>query len=141
MAVPTSFTNSFLSIQNSHDVAMFARHARGGDVATVCINGTITIQALVDPVQESQQFEFGSIPVRQTRMIHVVGTTLAPNVFGIDYDIGNGVSINGDNRWQIQTVTESGDLIPGSEGQVTGSEVPAISNMVDILLISAGDGE
>jgi hypothetical protein len=141
MAVPTSFTSSFLAIQNSHDVNMFARHKAGGDTATVCINNAITVQALVDPEQDSQQFEFGSIPVRQTKIIHVVGTDMAPNVFGVDYDIGNPVSVNGDQRWQIQTVTESGDLIPGSEGQTTGAEVPSVPNMLDIVLIAAGNGE
>lgn len=141
MAVPTSFTSSFLSIQNSHDVAVFARHQAGGDLATICINRSITVMGLVDSEQDSQQFDFGSIPVRQTKIIHVLGSSMAPNVFGVDYDVGSLVSINGDQRWQIQSVTESPDMVTGSEGQTTGDEEPAISNMIDITVIAAGDGE
>lgn len=125
------FPTSFLTIQNLHDEATFARHGLGGDLATICINGTITVNGLVDNEQDSQQFEFGSIPVRQTKIIHVLGPDLAPNVFGQDYDIGQSVEITypgnqtpqGD--WQIQTVTQSADG----------------GNMVDITVIAAGDGE
>jgi hypothetical protein len=135
------FPTSFLAIQNSHDVAVFARHQAGGDLAVICINGAITVSGLVDSEQDSQQFEFGSIPVRQVKIIHVLGSAMAPNVFGVDYDIGQPVSINGDQRWQIQSVTESPDMVVGSDAQTGGAEVPAISNMIDITVIAAGDGE
>lgn len=135
------FNTSFLAIQNSHDAAMFCRHQKGGDTSTICINGAITVQGLVDNEADSQQFEFGSIPVRETKIIHILGTALAPNVFGVDYNVGMLVSINGDERWQIQSVIQSADMVAGSEAQTTGEDVPAISNMIDITVFAAGAGE
>lgn len=135
------FPTSFLSIQNTRDKAVFTRHGNGGDLATVCIDGSITVNGLVDSELDSQQFEFGSIPVKETKVIHVLGPDLAPNVFGIDYDIGDKVSINGDQRWQIQNVTQSPDMAAGSETQGTNPEPQNISNMIDITVIALGDGE
>ena len=128
------FPTSFLVIQNAHDEAVFARHAAGGDLASITITGTsiITVNGLVDNEQDAQQFEFGSIPVRETKVIHVLGPDLVSNavppvpyVFGIDFDIGNAVSINGDGKWQLQSCIQSADG----------------GNMLDLTVIAIGDGE
>lgn len=121
------FPTSFLVIQNAHDEAVFTRHAAGGDLASIVITGTIviTVNGLVDNEQDAQQFEFGSIPVRETKVIHVLGPDLAPNVFGIDFDIGNAVSINGDGKWQLMSCVQSADG----------------GNMLDLTAIAIGDGE
>lgn len=123
------FPASFIVIQNAHDEAVFTRHRNGSDLASVTIAGagniSIVISGLVDSEQDAQQFEYGSIPVREGKVIHILGPDIAPYVFGIDYDIGNPVSINGDHKWQLVSATQSADS----------------ANMIDLTVIAIGDGE
>lgn len=136
------FPTSFLVIQNAHDKAVFARHDNGGDLATICINGSITVKGLVDIEQDAQQFGFGSMEVKEVRIIHVLGSDLAPNVFGRDFDVGQPVSINGDERWQLQTCTQSPDNAADGTGDENDPNAGISSgNMIDITVINAGDGE
>ena len=117
-----SFETSFIAIQAARDAAMLARHTQGMDAALILIGDFITIMGLVDNETDDATFQYAGTDSHENKRIIVRGPDLAPNIFGQEYKIGDRVSINGDNRWQIVNVIQSPDSSNG------------ISNIIEIYI-------
>lgn len=101
---------SLTDVYKANLVAVFDRHAVGGDSVDVKIKTFNAVTGLLDASPDSDLLQMGAVSVRRTKAVLVQYAGISNLIFGEggDYNIGDDISIN-DEVWSLVSILASPD--------------------------------